>query len=274
MTVGIDACLEEIAGGLYDIQLDSAGDIQSQDFFDTALLVSLFAERRANESEVLESRLRRGWIGNECTPGFEIGSKLWLFEQSRLTGSTINGVSSVLLEALRWFIDDGFLESIDGVNPIVTTHGLSAEITLRRPNSQVEKRFFVLWDNTAIPCPDLPNYFQITPPSTSETVFEFLGSPSRPVDVVINVDEVFTRAGMSAIDIGGPWHPDTTILINVVGNGVIVGGGGDGGAGGSTAGGGGQLGGGGGGGAPFGKGGASSDGAHDGGDAVLLAVRS
>jgi phage gp46-like protein len=142
MTVGIDACLEEIDGGLYDIQLDSAGDILSGDFFDTAILVSLFAERRANESEVLESEHRRGWIGNESTPGFEIGSKLWLFEQSRLTSTTINGVSSAARQALEWLIDDEFAESIDAVDARIIDGGLGLDVTTRRPNSCVERRFF------------------------------------------------------------------------------------------------------------------------------------
>ena len=74
MPVGIDACLEDLGNGAYDIQIASNGDILTQDFFDTYILVSLFSNRRANESEVLVPELRGGWIGNESTPGFEQGS--------------------------------------------------------------------------------------------------------------------------------------------------------------------------------------------------------
>lgn len=147
---GIDAKLTLIAGGLYDISIDSVGDIETEDFFDTAILVSLFAERRATESEVPESHRRRGWIGNERTPGIEIGSSLWQFDQSRLTSDTINGVRSAASEGLVWFVEDDLLDAVESVEPVVTTTGLSLELTLRRPNGLVEKRFFDLWQNTGI----------------------------------------------------------------------------------------------------------------------------
>ncbi len=127
-----------------------SGDIVSSDFFDTAILVSLFAEKRANESEVLEPLLRRGWIGNEVTPGFEIGSKIWLYEQSRLTNSVLNSITNAAKQALQWLVDDGFAVSIDDVEAIVTKTGINLTVTIRRPNSKVEKRHYTLWDNSAL----------------------------------------------------------------------------------------------------------------------------
>ena len=87
---GIDAKLVEIGGGLYDIQLGDDGDILTEDAFDTAIIVSIFSDRRADESEALIPEMRRGWIGNESTPGIEIGSKLWLYEQARLTRTILD----------------------------------------------------------------------------------------------------------------------------------------------------------------------------------------
>lgn len=153
MTVGIDACLLESDNSTYDIQLGSDGDILTQDFFDTAIIVSLFTERRANESEVLDPALRRGWVGNESTPGFEQGSKIWLFEQARITRSVLNGLSTAVKDALEWFVDSGFADSIDAVEVTATTTGITLSTNIRRPNSQVDRQFFTLWDNTAISCP-------------------------------------------------------------------------------------------------------------------------
>ncbi len=50
--------------GFYDIDIDSSGDIDKTDGFDTAILMSFFCERRADESEVTVAELRRGWVGN------------------------------------------------------------------------------------------------------------------------------------------------------------------------------------------------------------------
>jgi phage gp46-like protein len=268
MTVGIDACLKQIAGDLFDLDIGVDGDILSVDFFDSAIIVSLFAERRANESEVAVSRLRRGWIGNESTPDFEIGSKIWLFEQSRLTITVLNGIIIAARDALQWLVDDGFATAIKSVEAVITPNGINLEVVINRPNSEVDRRFFTLWDNTAIPCPDIPNNITLTIPVSSVgptiNIFELAGKPSNAVDVVVNYSSSIVPVAAVAMSTGGPWHPDTTILIsgNTI-NSIIFGGGGKGGDGGGDLGDG-SIGGGGGGGATFGVGGGSDDGAHDG----------
>ncbi len=132
---------------LYDITIDSDGDILTDDFFDTSMLYSLFGEKRADQSEVAEPQLRRGWIGNEGTD-FENGSKLWLFEQARLTRTNLNGIEDEASKSLQWLIDDGYLVSIDEVNTTVKNGIVSLEIIFRRSRSKVERRFYELWQNT------------------------------------------------------------------------------------------------------------------------------
>lgn len=134
---------------LYDISIDTDGDILTDDFFDTSLLYSIFGERRANESEVSESRLRRGWIGNEGKD-FENGSKLWLFEQARVTQTNLNRIADEARKSLQWLVDDGFAVSIDEVNATVKNGKVTLEIVIRRSRSEVERRFFDLWKNTGI----------------------------------------------------------------------------------------------------------------------------
>jgi len=273
MTVGIDACLKQIAGDLYDVDIGVNGDILSVDFFDTAIIVSLFAERRADESEVVESRLRRGWIGNEGTPNFEIGSKIWLYEQSRLTRTVLNGITIAARQALQTLVDEGFATQIKSVDAVITTTGISLNVIINRPNSKVDKRYFTLWDNTALSCPDIPNniIFNLTNEDGGMNLFEKLGYPSNPVDIVVNFPSVFIAVpvAQASFSTGGPWHPDTTILLFIPNGGVLVGGGGKGGNGGGDLVDG-SIGGGGGGGPSWGLGGKSDDGAHDGGDAGLF----
>lgn len=147
---GIDAVLLELPGGAYDIQIDGFGDILTEDAFDAAILVSLLMDRRASASEVLASNMRRGWIGNESTPGVEMGSKLWLFEQSRQTQTVMNQVADAAKAALQWLVEDGFAVAILGAAPRRTANGVALEITIQRSPSEVEIKSFMLWERTGV----------------------------------------------------------------------------------------------------------------------------
>ncbi len=150
MSVGktTDAVLTPDATGLYDFSLDSSGDIFTENFFDTSILMSLFCERRATPSEMPASHLRRGWIGNESTPDFEIGSKLWLFEQSRLRREVLNGIGSVAVESLQWMIDDSISLELSTNASLESSNSIVLLVIITRPNSRVERRKFELWKET------------------------------------------------------------------------------------------------------------------------------
>lgn len=136
-------------GVRYDIGIDSDGDILTDDFFDTAILVSLFSDKRALPSQVLESSNRRGWIGNEFTPGFEIGSRLWTLGQSRITVDVINVTRNTTIESLQWMITDN--HAISTAADVFPQQGrVILEVETTRPNSKVEKRLFELWNNSGV----------------------------------------------------------------------------------------------------------------------------
>ncbi len=134
---------------LYDINIDAQGDIETADFFDTSLLYSLFGERRANKDEVVDARLRRGWIGNEGKD-FENGSKLWLFQQARITATNMSRIADEAKKALQWLVNDGFAVSIEveEVTIDIRRNKLVLILNIRRSLDKVERRFFDLWDNT------------------------------------------------------------------------------------------------------------------------------
>jgi len=138
---GIDAVLYESAD--YDIAFDEQGDIETADQLNTALLMSLFCEQRAAPSEMPRPEQRRGWIGNEATPGVEIGSKLWLYEQARITRDTLNGIQTEALSAVDWLIEDGLATQKEAS---VTPDEL--RVTLYRQNSVVASVYFRLWEGT------------------------------------------------------------------------------------------------------------------------------
>ena len=133
----------------YDINIGTTGDIETDDFFDTSLLYSIFGERRASPDEMVEAPLRRGWIGNLVNDdGFENGSKIWLFEQARITRSNLNRIQDEALKSLQWLVSDGYAVSIDQVTALVKDGKITLDITIRRSRDKVERRFYTLWENT------------------------------------------------------------------------------------------------------------------------------
>ena len=146
--MSVDAVLTESAIG-YDIGFDVNGDIDTDDFFDTAILLSLFCERRATASEVPESHRRRGWIGNEQGDGFEIGSKIWLFEQERVTRSLLSNIEKIVFNSLSWLIEDKFAVNVVAIATI-KNNTVTLTVEIETPSSKVERRFFDLWTKTGI----------------------------------------------------------------------------------------------------------------------------
>lgn len=131
--------------GYYDFSLTDDGQIDVAEFFDTSLLYSIFGERRAAPEEVVEPQLRRGWIGND---DYENGSKIWLLEQARLTRETLNRLRDEAEKALQWLVDDGFAVSIDDAQVTLSGGRVLLDVTIRRSRDKVDRRNFVLWDNT------------------------------------------------------------------------------------------------------------------------------
>jgi len=144
-----DAILSRIEGGYFDFTIADNGDILQADFVDTAILVSIYENKRATVSEVAIPENREGWIGNESTPGFERGSRIWLYEQAKLTTDTINAIESAANESLAWLVGDGLAVSVNSdVRPkkgkVILT------VILERPNSIVTQRELFLWDNSGV----------------------------------------------------------------------------------------------------------------------------
>ena len=143
-----DIRIEQNANGIWDFNLNTQGDLDNGDFLDSSLLYAILGERRASPSEVPISQNRRGWIGNDGK-NFENGSKLWLFEQSRLTRSVLNDIQSAALDALNYLIDDGLATNIEATATI-QNNIVILKIDIIVSQSRVETRFFELWNNTGV----------------------------------------------------------------------------------------------------------------------------
>ena len=138
----------ENSKGYYDITWTDAGDISTAQDLDTAILMSIFEEARATSTEIQESYLRRGWIGNETTQGFEQGSKAWQFEQERVTGSNLAELGAIIRNSLQWLIDDNIAVSVFVRQPYLRLGKVIVDIDLWRDGSEVDRRYFELWNAT------------------------------------------------------------------------------------------------------------------------------
>lgn len=142
----IDIKLTQGSDGIFDIDLDDDGQLVLDFSFETTIAMSLFGERRASDGEISDPQFRRGWIGNLLSdvPGFEQGSKSWLFKQARLTSNTTSGIRTADRESLQWMIDDGLANTV--------------EITNRQNGSAINEEididgnvsFFDTWNNTTV----------------------------------------------------------------------------------------------------------------------------
>ena len=98
----------------------NSGDLEGDAGLETAVIISLLTDRRADDDDILPDPGnidRRGWWGDllgSDPVDDEIGSRLWVFtERGKLTESLISDVKNVIEEALQWMIDDGIATTIE-----------------------------------------------------------------------------------------------------------------------------------------------------------------
>jgi phage gp46-like protein len=139
--------------GYYDIEIAADGDVSKEQGFDTNIIMSLFCERRATREEVLEPLLRRGWWGNTNADeeGFEIGSKLWLLEQAKLTIGNVNLAQQYAQDSLNWLVTDDFIDSVNVTSTPTyssNTPNISIRVDLIRKDNKTEYKYFDVWEET------------------------------------------------------------------------------------------------------------------------------
>lgn len=115
-TTGDIALVWSNAAGAADAGI-VANDLARDDGLQTAVLLSLFTDRAAEEGDVLpdEETDRRGWWGDEFADdaGDRIGSRLWLLARSKRTDDVLARAEEYARESLQWLIDDKVAERIE-----------------------------------------------------------------------------------------------------------------------------------------------------------------
>jgi phage gp46-like protein len=128
-------------------------DLASDRGLETAVLLSLFTDRRAQPDDQPPSgdpNDRRGWWADElaAVEGDRIGSRLWLLDRSVNSNETARRAEEYVREALAWMIEDRVVSAVD-VEINTSGKGLLIGVALQRPGRDaVSFRFAHVWDAT------------------------------------------------------------------------------------------------------------------------------
>lgn len=124
-----------------------ANDLSTDAGLKTAIELSLFTDRRAEDGDVLPvgETDRRGWCLDDPTD--KIGSRLWLLARSKQSQEILVRAPEYVKEALQWLIDDKVSDRIE-VDVLFPRRGMYALVVgVYRPGRDVIRfRYNRTWD--------------------------------------------------------------------------------------------------------------------------------
>ncbi len=123
--------------GLIDLDAEAVTD----DSLKTAVIVSLFTDRRAEPDDEIPDGTedRRGWWGDIYPEhdGDLIGSRLWLLDREKQLPSVLRRAETYAAEALQWLIDDGVAQTVDVSAKNPSDGVLALEIRIQETSGRV-----------------------------------------------------------------------------------------------------------------------------------------
>lgn len=115
-----------------DIAVENA-DIVLDNSVGTLVIISLFTDRRALDSDVLPDggTDRRGWWGDSYQQNL-IGSRLWLLSREKQMSSVLHRAKFYAEEALAWMTEDGHIRGavVSATSPADGFLLLNVQLTL------------------------------------------------------------------------------------------------------------------------------------------------
>jgi len=150
MAIKTDVDFFKQDNGLFDIEIDTDGDLKGSNSTNTAVDMSLGTDKRADPSEIKDASLRRGWVGDifNNVPNYEIGSKWWLRDQGRLTNESVNFIVGDTKKALNWMLEDNLISNLE-VTGTRNIRKNQLEIKIRFVvDANIIERVFILWENS------------------------------------------------------------------------------------------------------------------------------
>ncbi len=127
-----------LAWGDFEASLTVVGDdLATDEGLETAVIISLFTDRRADESDILPlgEAYRRGWWGDTYPEieGDKIGSKLWLLSREKQLPEVMRRAEQYARESLQWLIDDKVATDVTVIATNPSMGVLFLQIDITRP---------------------------------------------------------------------------------------------------------------------------------------------
>ena len=132
-----------------DYALDALG-LESDDSLDTAVILSLFTDARANDDDTLPHGQsdRRGWWADAypSAGGDRFGSRLWLLRASKQLQASLITARQYAEESLAWMIEDGAAKKVEVETFVVRDEVMGMLVRIYKPDGTVPSfRFEQLW---------------------------------------------------------------------------------------------------------------------------------
>lgn len=118
LALNVDRSGFDLALGVYDLATESG--------LRSAVIVSLYTERRAQADDVLPD-LTSDRRGHWADP--ELGSRLWLLDRSKETDDVLTRAREYAEEALAWLLKDGVVRAVNVTAEFVRSGVLALTVT-------------------------------------------------------------------------------------------------------------------------------------------------
>jgi len=138
----------KLNNGIFDFEITENGDLALTENFDSLVYASLFTDASAEDGEIAIKEQQRGWYGNlfNSNQDRQLGSKIWLYSQSRNTEDAANLIKNSTYTALKWLIEDVFLKEIK-IETIKNFKELTLNIKLITLTNNTENYLFKIWED-------------------------------------------------------------------------------------------------------------------------------
>lgn len=140
----MDIALKQLDDGSFDIGIEN-GDLLTDYGMRTAVIISLFTDRQANDDDVIPDGTdnRRGWWADSYNDdGDKIGSRLWLLGREKQTDDTLGRAEEYADEALLWLIDDGMAKTVSNIASWSSDGLLSITTTIKSSDNSTYEDVF------------------------------------------------------------------------------------------------------------------------------------
>lgn len=120
----------------------SRGDLQMDAGLQTAVIVSLFCDARASDTDTLPHGQtdKRGFWGDDANN--RVGSKLWLLGREKVLPAVAEKAAQYARDALQWLVDDGIAGGVEVTGELQRPEGLLLSVKIYRGTN---RDFDYLW---------------------------------------------------------------------------------------------------------------------------------